>query len=958
MKFLFKIIFVFFLPVVIFSQDYYPGLLVIKARSNSKLPEFLAANSKAGKLGYILGKTEVKPACNPKLLDFIEGKNFQHGSKPEIKKYAESVRKIYIVKYSSPVDPLYASAKLRNDPDIEFIEPLYIKHVVDYPNDTLVKDQYYLYTANIFNAWDIVLQYTTDTTTVLAGVIDTGVDYDHPDLANNIWTNPGETGTDSTGHDKSTNGIDDDNNGFIDDWHGWDFVGESYHPDSTGDNNPRFGNPHGTMVAGIIGAERNNIAGIAGVGIHTKILPIKIGTDSQFDGNTYNSYQGLIYAAAMGCDVINVSWGDWNYSSADKEFTDLALATGTAIIAAAGNDGKDIDFYPASFPGVMSVSATDRTDSMAHFGNYTPNVDVCSPGLGLKTIFPLDNYTDFSGTSASTPLVTAIATLVKNRFPNLYGSGIIKRLKATAYPIFDLNPDKKGLIGTGRVDAYKAVTDTLPKLIEAQNVVVTDGNNDGFFIPGEKIKISFTLKNTYAKIDSVTVSYQQSNLSGLINSNEPVYVGKLDSGAAFGVENQFEFTLPDEIDFNYQGVIVFKVSAQDSSEWYFSTRFLTNPSYVTINSNRIATTVTSQGNFSFNDFPSNKQGIGYTVDGSVNLTFECGLIIAASESKVSSVVRGSKSLGNDKEFIILDNVKKSTPGTIAATEATTSFTDINDTARVGVKVIQHVYQFDEKYRSNFIITVYDIINESGVYYDSLYAGLYTDWDISDQGKFDIAAWDSTFGFGYAMSTTPGKKMGGIKLLSDIPVNFFAIDNNGNTDDNPGVYDGFPNNEKWKLISGGIKRSHSDTTDVSMLISAGPIAMRNGDTARVVFALLAGDSLDDLRAASAHAEAIPATEINFNPPYYVFPHDNSIATVFPNPTDGKITVELKSAGEEPLTLSLYDITGKLLETFFENKQFPRTIKRFEISLDSYSSGTYYLHLKSGKNKATYLVEITR
>ena len=217
------------------------------------------------------------------------------------------------------------------------------------------------------NAWDI----TTGRPEVIVAVIDGGIAYDHPDLAAAIWTHPLEI---------PANGVDDDGNGRIDDVHGWDFVDD--------DNAPMDATGHGTHVAGIIAAERNNALGVAGVADGVRIMPLRF-IDAFDRGTISDAMAAIDYALDHGAKIINCSWGSSNYSGVLK----AAMAAADALfVCAAGNEGAHSDatpFYPAGFdlPNVLSVAASDPTDHLAWFSNYgVRSVHVAAPGVRIYSL--------------------------------------------------------------------------------------------------------------------------------------------------------------------------------------------------------------------------------------------------------------------------------------------------------------------------------------------------------------------------------------------------------------------------------------------------------------------------------------------------------------------------------------------------------------------------------------------
>jgi len=286
-------------------------------------------------------------------------------------------------------------------------------------------------------AWDIQ---TGDPNRVI-GVIDTGVDYNHPDLVGNIWTNPGET---------AGNGIDDDGNGYIDDVRGWDFA--------YGDNDPMDVHSHGTHVAGTIAAKGNNGVGVVGVNWNAKILPIKFLNDGG-SGFTSDAILSLNYATANGVKITNNSWGGGGYDQGLYDAINTAGQQGALFIAAAGNFSQNNDinpFYPASYnlPNIISVAATDHNDALANFSHYGPtSVDLGAPGVNILSTTPGGNYASYSGTSMASPHVAGGAALVWSQNPNWSAQEVKNRLLDTV----DVKPSLSQTVSGGRLNLFNAL---------------------------------------------------------------------------------------------------------------------------------------------------------------------------------------------------------------------------------------------------------------------------------------------------------------------------------------------------------------------------------------------------------------------------------------------------------------------------------------------------------------------
>jgi len=296
-------------------------------------------------------------------------------------------------------------------------------------------------------AWDI----TTGSKDVLVGIIDTGVDYTHPDIAPNYWTNSGETGLDAEGNDKSTNEIDDDNNGYVDDFRGWDFANN--------DNDPIDDHNHGTHCAGTIGAKGDDGVGVVGVNWNVSLVGIKFLTGSG-SGTTDGAISSIEYATKIGVTLTSNSWGGGGFSEAMKAAIDEANDAGVLFVAAAGNSTSNNDsspHYPSSYSSdnVLAVAATDDKDGIASFSSYgLTSVDVGAPGVNILSTTKDNSYDKYSGTSMATPHVAGVAALIKSHYPNATAAELKARIMNTVDPVASLAG--KTITG-GRVNVESAL---------------------------------------------------------------------------------------------------------------------------------------------------------------------------------------------------------------------------------------------------------------------------------------------------------------------------------------------------------------------------------------------------------------------------------------------------------------------------------------------------------------------
>ena len=265
----------------------------------------------------------------------------------------------------------------------------------------------------------------------LVAVIDTGCDVQHPELAGQIWRNPGETGLDSKGLSKETNGVDDDGNGFIDDVHGWNFSGRS--------NDLMDEHGHGTHISGISG----KVGGGSSEAVSNVKMMILKYYDVENDGleNLQNTVEAIRYAVRMGADVINYSGGGALRSQEEEAVLRWASEQGVLVVAAAGNEGVNSDFvhfYPADYelPNILSVAATDQDDELLRLSNYgTHTVQIAAPGKNIYSTLPNAQYGYMSGTSQATAFATGVAALLMTRDPRLRDpAAMIRHLIQTSSP--------------------------------------------------------------------------------------------------------------------------------------------------------------------------------------------------------------------------------------------------------------------------------------------------------------------------------------------------------------------------------------------------------------------------------------------------------------------------------------------------------------------------------------------
>ena len=461
----------------------------------------------------------------------------------------EELDRIFIFKTDNATDILSLARKIAQEPTVEYAEPNYILESHSVPNDPLFNQIYPLGIVHADTAWSI----QKGDSTVIIGIIDTGVDWDHPDLASSIWNNTKEI---------PDNNIDDDNNGYIDDIRGWDFlengVGADPGEDSTTqDNNPMDFQGHGTHVAGIAAGSTNNGIGIASLSWGCKIMPLRIGWRTKIGpggepasgvGYSADMAKAFIYAADNGASICNLSYGTTN---AVLDGGLYAFRNGVVIVNAAGNSNTDEAALLGSQGWALSVAATNSDDKKTWYSSFNNSVDVSAPGgdsqtgNSLKFLSTIVNpspfygnnlYTSFEGTSMASPFVASLAGLIKSQHKNWSPAQVMFQIVETADSIDAKNPSYANKLGSGRINALRALTETVvpkPKL-KFVTVTVDDkigGNGNGLLNPGESANINCIIRNEWGDAINLTADLSTTNQDISITKNTASY------GLLYGISN-------------------------------------------------------------------------------------------------------------------------------------------------------------------------------------------------------------------------------------------------------------------------------------------------------------------------------------------------------------------------------------------------------------------------------------
>lgn len=418
----------------------------------------------------------------------------------------------HLLSLAPEADIMAAVRVLREEEMVAAAEPDYVRFLQTMPNDPKFSDQWYLLNRGSGSAkadadldgpeaWEVPMENEG----VVAAVIDTGVNWEHEDLLARLWTNQGEI---------PDNGRDDDANGYIDDVRGWDFVGSGTVTAPVPDNDPRDFHGHGTAVAGIIGAERNNGQGMAGICAQVKVMPLKISVDSPTDPNVSASafLEAVEYAVTNGARLINASVGGPEYSQAEQEVLSWAGSQGVTMVFPAGNYGEDNDdpaqaVYPASYPlpEIVAVGASDENDDPLSFSNYGRRaVDLVAPGIRIWSTY-LSGYAELTGSSFSCAMASGAVALLQAMQSGLGPA----QQKSMILEGVDRVPALAGrVVSEGRLNAFRALCLAPPGAMREARVV--DAPLNGIYEdritvaqPGTVLSVSIFALITHPRVEDL-----------------------------------------------------------------------------------------------------------------------------------------------------------------------------------------------------------------------------------------------------------------------------------------------------------------------------------------------------------------------------------------------------------------------------------------------------------------------
>ncbi len=469
---------------------------------------------------------------------------------PKIRRNLLALRRTYYVRYHAGVAPERVSADLAATPGVVYAEPVLVNRTqaLDVreradPDDPEFGEQTYLRHLRLPEAWDEVRSEDGVPQVVIA-IVDGGGQWRHEDLLANVWTNPDEV---------AGNGIDDDDNGFVDDVHGVNFANrDETDNDPTGLSQTPRNMRHGTASAGAASAVTDNGVGIAGAAWNARIMHINAGC-SNVDRALCHGYEGIVYAAANGADIINASFAGLAANDVEvilvDESLNLATDMGALVVAGASNEAASNDllrYYPARHPRVLSVGATEKDSRrLAQFSNYGKLVNVFAPGRSILTTGSDNGYISMAGTSSSSPLAAGVAALVKTRFPGMTPDAIREQVRLASENMDAENPGRAGQLGRGFVNALAAIREPALPAVRLRRWSWADSDGDGMIASGDAVTITATVFNHLADANQLRVGLVGAEAYPFIDmSVAEIDVGRLAGGDSAVV--RFGFTVAQD----------------------------------------------------------------------------------------------------------------------------------------------------------------------------------------------------------------------------------------------------------------------------------------------------------------------------------------------------------------------------------------------------------------------------
>ncbi len=889
----------------------FSNIIMIKFRENYSL-DFI--NNFLKKINSVKIEAFLKPeqsfTMNPL---YINSQPLHKLNLEEIILKEEPLLRSYFVQYEGTESPEQVCKEiLKNKEIVEQAEPAVSDELLGIPNDAMAGMQTMLETIKAFNAWD----FFQGDSNVVIGISDVGMLQDHIDLTNSIAPN----------YSDIPNGIDDDGNGFVDDYRGCNLA---FLEDNGTAGNTYHSNDHGTKAAGIAGATYNNMIGIAGVGAKCRIFPIKIAPKNST--NLLFSYRSIIYAAQRGLKVLNCSWGrNKRPSGFDKDIINYAISRDVAIIASGGNNGNSEIFYPAGYDGVLGVGEVDQFDRITGTSSFGSHVRIMAPGAGnWVTDNNIDGFSqNFGGTSAAAPVISGAVAIARAKYPDLSALQALEFTRLCVDDISSFNPFFDKII-PGRINLLKIIdTDPMELFTVSPKSIVfkhTNGEISNRFSPGDTailiIKAKNYLgngKNVQFKLSTVEDDYKSVQIL-----KENVYIQTIKALSDFEID-YFSFKIAKE----ETKKIFLRVDITNEFGYndFFLIPFYPSSDIKTFENDAFKFSMGDRGSIGFSGKSPNIKGDGVVLKEIGNQIWNAGFYATAGALKSVSSLWGN-SQGSDfasiKPFIKPQN-------NISIFDDSFAFSS----DRIGIEVTQEVLLPEGN--SSVAKIIVSIKNTNDFAINDLAAGYYFDWDIgpsSDSNKVRI--------FKEAIPEIPNSEHISTELVEyarNIPAYCGCASYSPEGIAQSAGFkmpDSFTLEHQIMALNSGTAFQFPGISDIGMVVGMKfPGSMPAKSTKSFDFLFGCSKSIQDL--ASQFRNTILSIEnSNVNKDFFV--------NISPIPARDKINLFFNSNISDDLNIKIFDLTGN---SIINNNYTKVGEKIYSIDVSELNSSIYFVQISTG------------
>ncbi|MCC5925860.1 MAG: S8 family serine peptidase [Bacteroidetes bacterium] len=899
----------------------------------------------------------------------------------------DDLTRTYFVTIDPGVDPVMVARKLSRIPGVAYAEPRVVHEIALEtgqelvflpqrmsapipsqsvnelataaipPNDPRFGDpgQNYFNYLRIPQAWEV----TTSSSDIVIAIVDSGVDYTHPDLAPNLWRNP-EPGRARELFPTIFATVENDTIG----WNFWD-SGPIFNPVQNAD--PRgTAQSHGTHVAGIAAAATNNGIGIAAAGYHSQFMAVRAGGTSEEPRSIGFGYEGILYAAVNGAHIINASFGSTFNSQFGRDVVDFVTSMGSLVVAAAGNTRQFDLFFPASYDNALAVASIElNTGQRSNFTTFNYGIDVSVTGRSiLGTVFN-ESYTLNTGTSMAAPIVAGVAALLRHAHPDWSAQRLHGQLRSTANPvIYTANPDVPNQLGIGLLDAGRALTEPMPSVRLAAASFESAGG--GRLLLNEEGFIRLTVANNGVGMNALTYTVETVSGDGIPGTTGGA-LGQVATGDTLSFD--IPLLLPATIDPRENPA--FLIHLEDAGTGYRDYLYVEyqNLFVDTHDANFVRMSFSSNGGIGYGVGGDERTGVGF-----VPIIQEEGSLIQLPNVLYESGLMIKYSVEGDTFFV--DNVREKdvAPLNFRPLEPFLLGQDDTGTAQLGralfdasfnetapeLSVTMHTFAMQQPGPDQGILVYFTLQNIDPLQrtYTDLFVGTYTDWDVGNFARNNVrfSASDSVL---FAYNVDQQNLFVATAHLNNV-ASALAIDNawTGPVDSlNFGVYYGGGTDvgfaeeyKRWSMVA-GTEMTSRDTTDISLVTASGPFTLAPLEKVTVGFAYLFGRDKDDLlsQVTLARGQHPFPTDVQPGQPEFI-PERIALVGNFPNPFNPSTRILVDLDRPADVTLEVYDMLGRRVATLFEG-ELDRRQHEFVFDGSRLSSGIYLVVMQAAGERQT-------